>query len=288
MSDRRIVELDGLRGISIVMVLLGHLLTWRYGSVFPEPMVQIGAFLSNFGVLTFFGISGFIITSLAIEESRLGLFRVRRFYERRAIRILPAFSVYLLTVAALAAGGVIDQDLEGIGMAALFACNVRDDCGWFVGHSWTLAYESQFYLLFPAFLLLGQRLTAILLTIVLASALGVVAGLLPDSAKSIAFIAGGCLVASAKAFLLPAGDFRLFELTKRIARLRFFQFFGMISYSLYLWQQLFTSSPRGYPVGGVLEIPILALPIAVLSHRILEKDLAQWLKRKLIVPVGSA
>jgi peptidoglycan/LPS O-acetylase OafA/YrhL len=91
-SGRRIVEIDGLRGVSILMVLIGHLVSWRYAEYFSTLAVQIGAFLSNLGVELFFVISGFVITHLSLAEYRIGTFSIKHFYLRRAIRIIPPCS----------------------------------------------------------------------------------------------------------------------------------------------------------------------------------------------------
>jgi len=65
-------------------------------------------------------------------------------------RIVPAFFFYLLCIAAAGSWGLIEPDQAGVLRAAIFACNLPQvACGHFVEHSWTLAYEEQFYLLFP-------------------------------------------------------------------------------------------------------------------------------------------
>src|ERR1039457_3128966 len=92
----RIPSLDGLRAISIFMVLIGHALFSYHGEH------QVGwSYLGNgdLGVSIFFVISGFLITALLLREfEKNGAISLRRFYLRRALRILPTFYVFLLAV----------------------------------------------------------------------------------------------------------------------------------------------------------------------------------------------
>ena len=84
----RIRELDGLRGIAILLVLVAHLIGLN------------GAGLV--GVLIFFVLSGYLITRLLIvEHSEHGLIDLRAFYLRRALRLLPALGLLLAVVLAL-------------------------------------------------------------------------------------------------------------------------------------------------------------------------------------------
>ena len=93
MSPHRIASLDGLRAVSILMVILGHLCGPR------------GNALAVFGVQVFFVISGYLITSLLQNEhERNGKISLRAFYKRRCFRIFPAAYAYIF-VAALAFPG---------------------------------------------------------------------------------------------------------------------------------------------------------------------------------------
>jgi peptidoglycan/LPS O-acetylase OafA/YrhL len=158
-AEQRIAVLDGWRGISILLVIAGHLLDYRYLSTsttdFQYRLVEV---VSTSGVCIFFTISGFIIVSLAIREhERTGAFSTVGFYIRRCFRILPPFWVYLACVAILAALGFISQRSDQTLLALGFVCNLPGaDCGMFAGHVWSLAYEEQFYILLP-FLMWWQR-----------------------------------------------------------------------------------------------------------------------------------
>lgn len=174
----RIAGLDGLRALAVFAVLVFHL----------RPESLPGGFL---GVDVFFVISGFLITTLLVRELRTkGRLDLRRFWVRRARRLIPALVVVVgvSTAAALAAG----QDLlVGIGRQVLGALTfsnnwVEISAGSSYFHQtspqlflnfWSLAVEEQFYLFWPlAFILLmaitrtGRQRVGILLGIAAASA----------------------------------------------------------------------------------------------------------------------
>src|SRR5947209_4585230 len=77
------------------------------------------------------------------------------FYTRRFFRIVPPLFAYLATVYVLTRAGML-HGRPSLIAAAAFTCNLpSSNCGWFVGHSWTLAYEEQFYILFPVLFAFG-------------------------------------------------------------------------------------------------------------------------------------
>src|SRR5215470_5272398 len=97
-TSKRIPTLDGLRAVSIVLVLLNHLVGTVY---YPAILSPLGSF-GNFGVRVFFVISGYLITSLLIkEDERTGSISLKNFYLRRVFRIFPAAYAYLLVLAVL-------------------------------------------------------------------------------------------------------------------------------------------------------------------------------------------
>jgi peptidoglycan/LPS O-acetylase OafA/YrhL len=161
LPDRRIPALDGYRGISILFVVVGHLVNYRYGSNPHVDSRNTASVLADWGVALFFVISGFIITRLVLSEYHTtGKFSIRAFYIRRAFRIIPPFYFYLIFIAVVSAWGIIQQRQTDIVAAAAFTCNFPYPqwCDWFPGHSWTLAYEQQFYLILPLlFLISGSR-----------------------------------------------------------------------------------------------------------------------------------
>jgi peptidoglycan/LPS O-acetylase OafA/YrhL len=126
------------------------------------------------GVDVFFAISGFVITRLLVAElGETGGLRLSRFYARRVRRLLPALAVLLLFVALFGtlASPIAAQRVGGLTgvWASIFAANAylyHLGTGYFdvnasldpLLHTWTLAVEEQFYLVFPVLLLVGWRL----------------------------------------------------------------------------------------------------------------------------------
>lgn len=146
-------DIDGLRAVAIVPVVLFHA---------GLPQAQ-GGFV---GVDVFFVISGFLITSLLRHEIDAGTFSLARFYERRIRRLFPALFAMLLATTAVAAWLLLPADLAEFGKSVLatsvFASNLLfwQESGYFgraaveipLLHTWSLAVEEQFYILFPLFL----------------------------------------------------------------------------------------------------------------------------------------
>lgn len=143
--SRRIPSLDGLRAISIGLVLLGHLA----GAGLPF-FVGGGASL---GVTVFFVISGYLITGLLVgEHERTGRISLRRFYARRTLRIFPAFYVFVIVVMAMKAFGFVTLQRGDLMAAVTYSMNYHYHRAWSFGHVWSLAVEEQFYLVWPAML----------------------------------------------------------------------------------------------------------------------------------------
>jgi peptidoglycan/LPS O-acetylase OafA/YrhL len=151
-------ELDGLRGIAILVVLAAHT---------GVPGFADGG--GGAGVTLFFVLSGFLITSLLLaEKSRYGRVDLRAFYVRRALRLFPALAAALIVVALLAVTGLMPQDARvGVDYRIVLAGVVCYVANWvwvagqpigMLSHTWSLAVEEQFYILWPALLLLGLRL----------------------------------------------------------------------------------------------------------------------------------
>lgn len=154
-GDHSIPSLDGLRAISIFLVILAHILGSR--GIQSDPV-------GNLGVRVFFVISGFLITTLLLKElERSGKINLVRFYVRRSLRIFPAFYSYLITLAILAAAGAIILQPFDLRDSGLYIINYSpwDLQSIFVRHIWSLANEEQFYLLWPVCMMfLGARKSA--------------------------------------------------------------------------------------------------------------------------------
>jgi len=99
-QDRRIPSLDGLRAVSIALVVLAHL-SGTSGFALPGSFASILA-LGELGVRVFFVISGFLITKLLLEEAeRTGRISLLRFYLRRTFRIFPPYYAFILVLIVL-------------------------------------------------------------------------------------------------------------------------------------------------------------------------------------------
>ena len=152
----KIPAIDGLRAIAIISVMGFH-------DVWP------GFSWGGRGVDLFFVISGFLIASmLAAETERLGTFSLSKFYKRRVLRIFPAYFVFLAGYSLVCV--VLLPDLRpslisSLLIAGSFSTDVS--MGWFnhpvlVAHTWTLAIEEQFHLLFPILLVTTTRRQSII------------------------------------------------------------------------------------------------------------------------------
>ncbi|HTW48589.1 MAG TPA: acyltransferase [Acidobacteriaceae bacterium] len=159
----RIPSLDGLRALSILMVMLLHSLQ-KLSQTHHVAKAWYVAGNGGLGVFIFFVISGYLITTLLLREfDRSGRISLRRFYFRRALRILPPVYVYIAVIVMLAlAGKFVLTRLNIVSAMFFFANDVRRP--WAMDHLWSLAIEEQFYLLWPSVLLLclrrGGRATA--------------------------------------------------------------------------------------------------------------------------------
>jgi peptidoglycan/LPS O-acetylase OafA/YrhL len=177
-SSGRIPCLDGLRAISIILVMAAHVLH-SYSVDYHSLANEIQHDAGRLGVMTFFVISGYLITNLLCREwKRRDSIDLKAFYLRRVLRIFPAFFTYIGVIAALAAAGIIATTSGDLFLAATFMKNYQVLFGFasnpdelFVRHFWTLALEEQFYLFWPVtFLIIGMaRASRVALAIVLIS-----------------------------------------------------------------------------------------------------------------------
>ena len=152
-------EIDGLRAVAVLPVILFH--------------GGITGFSGGFvGVDVFFVISGYLITSILLREMGQGRFSLLRFWERRARRILPALLLVMAVCVPFAWFWMLpDQYLafsRSLIAVSVFASNILfwRESGYFAAaaeekpllHTWSLAVEEQFYILFPLAVLLIWRL----------------------------------------------------------------------------------------------------------------------------------
>lgn len=151
-------EIDGLRAIAVMPVILFH--------------AGFSAFSGGFiGVDVFFVISGYLITGIILEDLRQGRFSILRFYERRARRILPALFLVVAVCIPFAWMWMPTHSYKDFAQSVvavtLFASNILfyREAGYFdlsanekpLLHTWSLAVEEQYYLIFPILLLFLWR-----------------------------------------------------------------------------------------------------------------------------------
>jgi peptidoglycan/LPS O-acetylase OafA/YrhL len=156
LSRGRVPCLDGLRGISILLVLLAH--AARTHGFSSPALVRAVARYGSIGVDVFFVLSGFLITLLLLRElERTRTVSLKGFYWRRALRILPAYVAFVLVVFGISRLGLAHlQGRDWVG-ALTYTVNFLEKPRWEIGHVWSLSIEEQFYLFWPALLLLlGQ------------------------------------------------------------------------------------------------------------------------------------
>lgn len=150
----RIASLDGLRGVAIALVLVGH-------SIPFSTHARIGD-LANLGVRVFFVLSGFLITQLLMREyERHGRISLRAFFARRFLRIVPPLCAFIVAIVVLERVGVLPTS-DGASWLHVLTYTINyvpvSERPGHLGHLWSLAVEEQFYLLWPALIvLLGMQ-----------------------------------------------------------------------------------------------------------------------------------
>jgi peptidoglycan/LPS O-acetylase OafA/YrhL len=168
-SDNAVIpSLDGLRAISISIVLVSHA---GYGSAVPGGL----------GVTIFFFLSGYLITTLLMDErARSGRIDIGKFYLRRVFRLFPSLLVTLVIAYLLVILGLLDGGISWAGVLAqlLYFANYYslffdpgNTTAAGTGILWSLAVEEHFYMIYPAVLVglfafcLSRRRIALLLSI---------------------------------------------------------------------------------------------------------------------------
>jgi peptidoglycan/LPS O-acetylase OafA/YrhL len=151
-------EIDGLRALAVVPVILYH--------------AGISLFSGGFvGVDVFFVISGYLISTIILEEIGEGSFSLAHFYERRARRILPALFLVITAILPFAWLWLSPADAKDFSKSlvavSIFASNILfwRTSGYFDSaaeikpliHTWSLAVEEQYYVFFPLFIILTRR-----------------------------------------------------------------------------------------------------------------------------------
>ncbi len=344
LSGGRIASLDGLRALSIALVLFCHLCGTRsfpVSTYFLRGIADTG----NLGVRIFFVISGFLITSLLLEERAItGRISLKNFYLRRVFRIFPAGYTYIAIIGLLGLLGFCQVTRADYLAACTYTLDFVQRHDWNLGHLWSLAVEEQFYLLWPFALCVAGKKHGLLVAGIffLIGPLSRLAGhLAPDSLAFSSFsffcnadaLASGCLLAGlwgrlgrsvrygrfrqSWAFLAipllavicvvweerwPGGSLadlllnvcialgiewcvrRRTTIIGRVLNWRPIAFVGTLSYSLYLWQQLFIDRHLFDAVHSFPLNVMLAFALAALSFFCIERPFLRLRKRFSSVP----
>ena len=352
--ESHLPSLDGMRAISILLVLLLHTHnTYVDNPVRESPYLE---YLGRLGVFVFFVISGLLITWLMIRErDSTGAFSLRNFYIRRFLRILPVFWLLILTVSVLKITHVISIEWLDILRALTFTHNYPltlsrpEDYAVWLAHTWSLSLEEQFYLVWPGlFALLPKKLSprlAIILAVsgpILRTAnyfllpslrgldtfgfesridilmAGCAAAFLLDSpawcdrirkipvyptlaaTSTILLIADPILIGHFRPHSIPAVIVSLFVPTMeavaialtllvvvagkpglpfRLLNARVPTHIGKLSYSLYIWQQLFLPRDIAASILSLLCRLAAAYLVALCSFRFIERPLLKLRSR---------
>ncbi len=157
----RNLEIDGLRAISVISVLLYHVELYLNKTSFFS-----GGFI---GVDIFFVISGYLISSIIINEFlKTKKFSFKKFYENRIRRILPVFFAVIIASSLIAFFYLLPNDLVKFAKSSLYSLGLSSNFYFHYSgqeywaksslykpllHFWSLSIEKQFYILFPIFLL---------------------------------------------------------------------------------------------------------------------------------------
>ena len=167
----RVPALDGVRGVAILLVIVYHYaaLVKTDGTLVERSLYRVTG-VGWAGVDLFFVLSGFLITSILYDSKARAQYYFRNFYVRRALRIFPIYYVFLVALIVviplvapaqrIAAEVVSDKVI----WYATYLTNVKLDTEplrttdfLLSGHLWSLAVEEQFYLVWPALVLLFDR-----------------------------------------------------------------------------------------------------------------------------------
>jgi peptidoglycan/LPS O-acetylase OafA/YrhL len=148
----RIRSLDGWRAVGVTLVIVSHApFTTGFPQRYADRLTKV--FDGELGVRIFFVLSGFLITYLLIQEAALaGSISLKRFYIRRALRILPIYITYLLVLALLTALGLYSDSWSSWIGSLTFTRNMIGQGRSATVQLWSLAVEEQFYLLWPILL----------------------------------------------------------------------------------------------------------------------------------------
>jgi len=274
-------EIDGLRALALIPVIFFH----------AGFEVFSGGFV---GVDVFFVISGYLITSILIEDLENKRFSILYFYERRARRILPALFLVILICIPFAFFLMTPYQIKDFSQSliavSLFASNIffqrKND--YFspnaeeapLIHTWSLAVEEQYYLLFPIFLIIAWRYkrNKIFWIIILLA----IISLLISELRSNSSETANFYMTTSRAWELFAGSISAFIFQKKgLQKNNTFALLGlaMIMFSIFAYNEK-TPFPSAYTL-----LPVLGTVIIVL-YATTGTLVAKLLSTKAFVGIG--
>ena len=162
-SNKKIPSLNGLRAISIIIVLIHHLFFTgiiSYSNSIDSHLKYCIDFINDgqFGVNVFFVISGFLITYLLlVEEEKNNNISIKKFYIRRAFRIFPAYYFLVIFFFILQLLSVLYLRRLSWITSLTFTKDIIGKSDWYTGHFWSLSVEEHFYLIWPFIFKAGEK-----------------------------------------------------------------------------------------------------------------------------------
>ncbi len=341
MTKTQYPSLNGLRAISIIFPLVSHLniKNWILNDLWGKPWLDPFLFFlsdGHIGVSVFFVISGFLITSLMLqEEAATHTISLKKFYIRRTLRIFPAYYFMLFVYAILQHEHIFHISPNAWFTAITYTKYLNWDRDWYTAHAWSLSIEEQFYLCWPLLFLTGNQIRKVcaFAIVILVPCMRVYFHLNPSRwVTEMSFLvradtlAAGCLLAMYKdqlvrmlrpyftllfyfsiagflafpyviswadrhhagALFIPLGGthgtigiafmaiiilYSVFgpkHLWYKVLNLRVVNFIGLLSYSLYLWQQFFISN-NGLWLTRLPQSLVFLFIAALFSYYFIEK-----------------
>jgi peptidoglycan/LPS O-acetylase OafA/YrhL len=144
MSSSRIPSLDGIRALSILLVLASH---FGPSLHYSHDLWAVANCYGKVGLRIFYVLSGFLITHLLMRErGRTGAISLKAFYVRRAYRILPAAYLYMVIITLIFHA---DFQIKDIAFAFTYLSAYSTYIPHNLSHLWSLSVEEQFYLIWP-------------------------------------------------------------------------------------------------------------------------------------------
>ena len=172
---KHIKGFDALRAFSIILVIASHL-----GLYFELPEIAFyrvrlwGVISGTAGVQVFFTLSGFLITKLLLEEKiKSGKINFKFFYIRRFLRLLPPLFIFFSGITVLMLIDSINLDKQALVYSFFYLYNFVHNNHYLpeLAHTWSLAVEEQYYLIWPMLVLFFSRfkITVIIILILILS-----------------------------------------------------------------------------------------------------------------------